>query len=240
MDFWRAIGVVLRRWYVALPALLLTLAGAYAVYTTVPPRYESTGVLSLTVPISGPSKLGDPRARIQETNPLLNFDSGLNMSASILVQILGSENVMTQLGASPYGQTTYEVNNGHPNPELLFSEPFVLIRGRSGDPESAKAIVSRVAQRAKVELTKRQKELKAPPTTYIVVTEILPPTNPIMLRTDRMRFTAAVLLLGMLAALASAFAAESIAAGLRRRRDEDGEPATRTAPASVDEPALQR
>ncbi|MGV9302139.1 hypothetical protein ACWDLG_02100 [Nonomuraea sp. NPDC003727] len=226
MDFWAAIGVVLRRWYVAVPALLVTLAGSYGIYTSIPPMYQSSAVLSLTVPITGPSTLGDRRDQIMEANPLLNYNYGLNMTAEVLVQILGAEDTMTKLGARPHGETTYEVNNGSPNPELLFSQPFVLIEGMSSDPRAAKEIVSRVTQRARAELDKRQVQLKAPPTTFIVLTEILPPTDAVALRNDRLRYTAAVLLLGLLASLAAAFATESATAALRRRSER-----AKTAPA---------
>lgn len=222
MDFWGAVGVVLRRWYIAIPALLLTLLGSFGVYKGVPPRYQSSAVLSLTVPPSGPSTLGDRRDQIMEANPLLNFSNGLNMTAEVLVQILGSEDTMTKIGARPHGETTYQVNNGSPNPELLFSQPFVLVEGTSSDPRMAQEIVSRVARRARIELNERQVRLDAPPATFIVLTEILEPTEPVMLRNDTMRYTAAVLLLGTLASLASAFAAESVAAGLRRRAEERG------------------
>ncbi|MBE1565016.1 hypothetical protein [Nonomuraea africana] len=228
---------MLRRWYVAIPALLLTLAGSYGVYKSIPPQYQSSAVLSLTVPISGPSTLGDPRDRVMEANPLLNFNYGLNMTAEVLVQILGAEDTMIKLGARPHGETTYEVNNGSPNPELLFSQPFVLIEGKSSDPRAAKEIVQRVTQRARVELDKRQAQLKAPPTTYIIMTEILEPTDAVALRNDAMRYTAAVLLLGALASVAAAFVAESVAAALRRRRRDRSDAA---ASAPVNEPVLQR
>ncbi|MEV0583069.1 hypothetical protein [Nonomuraea sp. NPDC050310] len=236
MDFWGAVGVVVRRWYVALPALLLTLGGAFGVYQGIPPQYRSTAVLSLTVPTSGPSTLGDPRDRIMEVNPLLNFGTGLNMTAEVLVQVLGSENMMAKLGAPAHSDTTYAVNNGHPNPELLFSEPFVLIEGTSTDPATATAVVKRVAQQAKIELDRRQVQLKAPPTTFIVLTEILEPTEAVALRNDKLRFAAAVLLLGLLAALAGSFITESGLARLHRRKVERAADAAET---PVREPVLR-
>jgi len=51
---------------------------------------------------------------------------------SILVQILNTTEVAGQMGIRPDGKTTYKVNNGHPNPELLISAPFVVIEDASG------------------------------------------------------------------------------------------------------------
>lgn len=240
MDFWRAIGVVLRRWYVAIPALLAAFGGSYLVYVSIPPQYISQSVLTLTVPTTGPVKPGDPNARVQQANPMLNFDGGLNMAASIIVQVLGTSEVRTALGAPRGGETTYEVNNGSSNPELLFSSPFVFIQGRSVHPEEARKIVVKVAERAKIELDKRQRQLKAPPVTFIVMAEMVAPTAPISERSERTRTTAAVLVLGGIAALSSAFMAESLAAASRRRAASRSRPPTEADWLPAERSVLQR
>ncbi|MEW9553874.1 hypothetical protein [Nonomuraea sp. NPDC050783] len=220
MDFWKAITVLLRRWYVALPAMCLTFLAAYGVYATIPTRYSSTALMVLTMPTSGsyrPANPGDPNPLV---NPLLNFDGGLNMTASIMVQILNGPEVAGRLGVRPDGATTYKVNNGHPNPELLISAPFVLIEGTSLSPQDARTIVARVAERAKVELKRRQQVLNAPPETFINLTEMVPPTEPQAERGGKTRPAAAVFALGVMAALGSAFAADSIMTGLRRGAEE--------------------
>ncbi|MER6576418.1 hypothetical protein [Nonomuraea sp. NPDC001023] len=220
MDFWKAITVLLRRWYVALPALLLTLTLAYGVYATIPTQYSSTSLLVLTVPTSGSYRPARPTEPNPLVNPMLNFDGGLNMTASVLVQILNGPEVAGQLGVRPDSTTSYKVNNGHPNPELLISAPFVVIEGTSRSPQDAKALVERVAERAKVELKRRQQVLNAPPETYINLTEMVAPTEPQGQRGGKTRTAAAVFALGVMAALGSSFAAESIMDGLRRRREE--------------------
>ncbi|MEV1248609.1 hypothetical protein ACIBO2_47595 [Nonomuraea sp. NPDC050022] len=241
MDFWSAIIVLLRRWYIAAPAFLLTLAAAYGVYTQIPVQYSSTTVMVLTVPPSGSYRPPNPKNPNPIINPLLNFDGGLNMSASILVQILNTTEVAGQMGIRPDGKTTYKVNNGHPNPELLISAPFVVIEGKSLAPQDARAIVVRVAERAKVELKRRQEVLKAPPETYINLNEMVSPTDPQPERGGKIRSAAAVFALGVAAALGASFCAESVMTGLRRRRDErDGPRPAPEADVRTEEAVLQR
>ncbi|MFG1860317.1 hypothetical protein [Microbispora bryophytorum] len=240
MDFWATTNVVLRRWYVAVTAFLLTLAGAYGVYLAIPVKYVSTGVMVLTMPTTGPFQVTDSKRPQMLINPLLNFDGGLNMSASILVQILNTPETAAELGVVKDGPVTYTVNNGHPNPELLFSTPMVMVEGKSTVPAQAQGIVRSVVKRVRAELLRRQRQLGAPPSTYITITEMVPATTPLPQRNGKLRFVAAVLVLGALAGLASSFATESVAAGLRRRRagkrstaGHDHPPSRETAPRST-------
>jgi hypothetical protein len=241
LDFWRAITVLLRRWYIAAPAFLLTLIAAYGVYTQIPVQYSSTTLMVLTVPPSGSYRPPNPKNPNPLINPLLNFDGGLNMSASILVQILNTKEVADQMGVRADGKTTYKVNNGHPNPELLISAPFVVIEGRSLAPQDARAIVVRVAERAKIELKRRQAVLQAPPETYINLNEMVAPTEPQPERGGKIRSAAAVFALGVAAALGASFCAESVMTGLRRRRaEESGPEQAPEADVRTEEAVLQR
>ncbi|WP_055479105.1 hypothetical protein [Sphaerimonospora mesophila] len=217
MDFWAAVAVLLRRWYVTFPAFLLTVAGAYFVYIGIPPQYESSAALVLTVPTTGSTQSTRPGKPETLFNPLLNFDGGLNMTASILVRVLATARTAEELGVRPGGDTGYTVNNGHPNPELLVNTPFLMIEGVSTDPADAQEIVRKVAERAKVELAMRQRLLNAPPATYITISEVVPPTPAVIQNRGKLRPVAAASLLGLCAGLMAGFAAESVSAGLRRR-----------------------
>ncbi|WP_433499349.1 hypothetical protein ACQP1K_03060 [Sphaerimonospora sp. CA-214678] len=218
MDFWAAVAVLLRRWYVTFPAFLLTIAGAYLVYIGIPPQYESSAVLMLTVPTTGSTQSTRPGKPEMLINPLLNFDGGLNMTASLLVRVLATARTAEELGVRPDGDTGYLVNNGHPNPELLVNTPFLMIEGVSTDPASAQEIVRKVVGRAKVELVTRQRLLNAPPATYITISEVISPTPAVIQNRGRLRPAATASLLGLCAGLMAGFAAESVSAGLRRRR----------------------
>ncbi|MGN9845715.1 hypothetical protein ACTMTI_47095 [Nonomuraea sp. H19] len=219
---------MIRRWYVTIPAFLLALGASFAVYTTIPTIYQSNAVLVLTVPVSGGSVPVDPEYPNPRTNPLLNYNGALNVAASILLQALSAPETAARLGAPPGGKTTYAVHNGSPNPELLANGPFVIIDVKSPSAETAHALVTKLVQEAKTELAARQRTLQAPPSTYIALTEMVPPTSPQEQRGGKSRSAAAVLVLGLFASLTAGFAAESVAAALRRRRPaEPAEPAVR-------------
>jgi hypothetical protein len=223
VDFWQTVRVVFHRWYVTLPAFVGALGVAAVVYGSVPTQYVSTSVLLLTTPRTGPTEQIDSKQPNEITNPLLNFDQGLSLSASMLIQTLSAPEAVASLGISPGGDTSYKINNGSTNPELLESGPFVFIEGTSTSPEDAQDIVRRVSALAPKDLAMRQKELDAPTSTYITVTEVVPPTTPEPLKVKKLRAAGAAGVLAVLASLAATFAFESIASHrpLRRSSSRD-------------------
>ncbi|MCG5220669.1 hypothetical protein [Streptosporangium sp. KLBMP 9127] len=218
MDFWGTVLVLFRRWYVAVPAFLLALGGVAAIYTSVPLTYVSRSVLVLTIPPSGGTLPLDKEAPNWPVNPLLNFNDGLSMSASIVIQALGTAETAAELGAPAGSETTYKVTNGSTNPELLMSGPFVFIEGEARTAEQARDIVTRVAAQAQKELTRRQRMVGAPVKTYIAITRLMPPTTPEAKRGSKLRAAAAAVGIGFIMSLGSAFAFESVVNGRRARR----------------------
>jgi hypothetical protein len=233
MDFWRTVLVLFRRWYVTVPAFLLAIGVALLVYSSVPVRYVSTAALVLTTPPTGGTLAPDPEQPFGLTNPFLNFDHGLSMSASILIQALGTPEMAAQLGTAPGSPTSYRVTNGSTNPELITSGPFVFIAGESATAAAAQDIVRRVIDLAKIELANRQKELSAPPSTFITISEVVPPTTAEAQGGSRMRAAAAALAFGFIASLTAGYAAESFASARERRR-----PKRPAAGAKARDPAL--
>jgi hypothetical protein len=235
MDFWGTILVLLRRWYIALPAFVLAFAAAAAMYVSRPIHYAYSSVLVLTAPTSGATQNADPTHPVDLTNPLLNFDQGLNNTAAILVRALSSSEVYDQLGGRPGGDPSFQISNGSStNPELLIIKgPILTITAESASPGKAQELVVRVVQRARQELADRQKGLKTPPSTYIVLSEIVSPTTPQTRSGTRLRPAAAALAIGFVASLAAAFGAESIMTRPGRRRSAQPAADGRTAAGMV-------
>jgi hypothetical protein len=223
MDFWQTIQVVFRRWYVALPAFVLSIALAAAVYGSVKKVYISGAVLVLTEPLTGPSQPADTTKPRDVMNPLLNFDRGLSTSATILIQALSTPETAADLGTPPGGDTWFEVSNGSTNPELLITGPFIFITGNSTSRDGAKDIVKKVEQRAQVELASRQKQVKAPASTYITAVEVVAPTTGEAAGGSRIRSAAAAGALALLGSLAATFGFESFMQHRVRRRKDRGE-----------------
>ena len=219
MDFWRTLVVLVRRWYVTVPALVATLGLAGVAYSVVPVTYQSNAVLVLTTPLSGGTEATQPdRHPNPITNPLMNFDQSLALTASIVIQQLNSPDSAARLGIEPGGTTTYAVNNGSTNPELLQSGPFIFVQGEASSAAAAQDIAQRVATMADVVLADRQNQLNAPASTQIGMQVVVSPTAAQPLQRSRKRAAAAVLALAGVACLASAYAVESFATHRRQRR----------------------
>lgn len=210
MDFWGTVLVLFRRWYVSVPAFVLSVAAAFGVYATIPTVYVSSAVLVLTTPTTGGTVPANPMIRTALINPMLNFEHGLSVSASMLIAVLGSPDVVRELGAGEGGDTEYQVTNGSSNLESLATSPLLFVEANSTSPERATQMVHRVIARAKAELRDRQRAVKAPTGTHISVYEAVPPTAPQPQHGRRLRATAAALGLGLFASLAATFAAENL------------------------------
>lgn len=218
MDFWKTILVLFRRWYVALPAFVLAVAAVGAVYISRPIYYTSYSVLVLTSPLSGSTERADPKHPADLTNPLLNFDQGLSNTASILVEALSTPEMSNRLGVRPGGDPSFQVTNGSNNPELLINGPFVVLTAQSTSPGKVQDLVGRVAQHARQELVNRQQDVKAPPSTYIVLSVVVPPTTPQAQRGTKLRPAASALAVGFIASVSAAFGTESVMTRPGRRR----------------------
>ncbi|GAA0361328.1 hypothetical protein GCM10009530_08520 [Microbispora corallina] len=220
MDFWATVLVLFRRWYVTFPVFALVLAGAAGVYVKFPKTYVSSSALALTVPRDGGSVPADPKFPNPVVNPIVNIDSGLGLSASILIQGLNTAEIAEKAGVRPGGRTTFKVSNGTTNPELMITVPFVVISSEAPTPQEAYDVVVRLNRLAQEKLVEQQRALGAPPATYLKALEVVPPTTPEEKTGSRLRAAFVALAMGLFLAMAAAFAVESMAQARRARREE--------------------
>lgn len=231
MDFWKTLLVLLKRWYVALPVFVVTVGAAGAVYLSTPMHYQSTGILVLTSPSSGPTSIEDKETG--QTNPLLAFDSSLAISASIVIQSINTPEVVKELGADK-PEHTFELSGGNEG------GPFISVVTESASEPGSRELAVTVLDRVRAELTKRQQDLGAAPSTFIGVNEIVPPTEPEALTGGKVRAAGVAMVLGFAACLGAVFGLESYQNRKRRRdepEDDDDEP--QPAPAQAAPPARE-
>ncbi|ROO82739.1 hypothetical protein EDD29_0222 [Actinocorallia herbida] len=207
MDFWGTVLVLFRRWYITGTAFALAIAGMALAYVSIPTEYVSGATLIITKPTSP-----------AEGNPLLDFDKGLNLTASILVAALQTPESLAELGVSPDEDPTFTINNGSPNPELLVQTPFLFITGTSTRPAEATAMVRRVADKVVRELVRQQQLVKAPRASYLTISVIAPPSAPLPEKAGKSRAAVITLAVGGIAGVFAGFAAESLAVARRTRR----------------------
>ena len=213
MDFWGTVRVLRRRWYIALPAVLLTGILALYVYITVPTRYESSGVLVLTSPAAGGKYSGNTKPEdVVKVNPLLQFDGSLTTTAQILTQILGDPKTAEEL-AGKKSTATYTANTGPVGGPLLF------ISTEADSAESAEGLVGKVLEKTVNELAAQQKALNAPEQTFITAQILVKPTTASAKIGGKVRYVGAATVVLLLLTIASTFAADSIMLKAKRRKD---------------------
>jgi hypothetical protein len=220
MDFWLTVLVLFRRWYITIPAFVLSIVLAGAAYSAVPVEYQSNAVLVLTTPLKGGTETRNSPYADSLTNPMLNFDPSLALSGAIVIQQMSTSETAHRLGITFGDDTTYEVTNGSSNPELLETGPFIFIGGTGPSARAARDVATKVAAMAAVVLDERQNELHAPPSTHINVQVVVPPTAGQPLSTSPLRAAAAAGALAAMAGLAAAYGFESAMTHRRRRRSE--------------------
>lgn len=237
MDFWKTMGVLLRRWYVAVPVFVLSVLLAGGVFVAVPTQYESTGTIVLTPPTDGGIVATNPKDATGPGNPLLGFQGSLTITTQLLIQSLSSPTVQQQIAAGG-GVDTYQAGDGGTG------GPFVVIIADAPTKAQAQRTVDLALKYATNELNTRQKDLDAPPSTFISTQVVVDPTPAQTKLGGKVRAGGVALALGVVISLGAAFAIESVMVNRRRRRvtpdrdddladaplvDADDEPNERTA-----------
>jgi capsular polysaccharide biosynthesis protein len=164
------VRVLLVRWRIAVPGLILSLAIAAVAFGLVPAQYTSGGTAVLVQP-------RQPGAT-STTNPLLAFDSSLNTTAMIVVQALNAPQAATELGLTPGADSFTVKNAGSVAVSDGVEQPFISITAQSLEPERSQDIVDRVMAKAQQELTDRQNALRVPERNSIIMESVVDATPP--------------------------------------------------------------
>ncbi|GLW08797.1 hypothetical protein Misp01_39270 [Microtetraspora sp. NBRC 13810] len=179
MDFWKTVLGLVRHRRVGPLVFVLALAAAAAAYFVVPTRYTAGTSSVLTTPATGGTLSQDPDQPPGLTNPLLQFSDGLRTTAGILILSMNTPEVAAKLGVVDGGPTTLTIDDGRSNPNLLGLEgPFVYIEAGGTSPAVVRDTVAGAQALVKQELADRQRQLKAPPSTYIAITQMVPVSTP--------------------------------------------------------------
>jgi hypothetical protein len=208
VDFLSAVKIMLRRWFVVVPALLATAGGAFAMIQAVAPAYEAKGAV-LMLP---PAKMAGAEASDEpvQINPFLDLGGSLYATADVAAQVIMSDAVAREL-AEDGAVAAYEVMVGQESPTLT-----VIATGASS--EEAIRTVDLVTERVQRELAERQHDAGAPAESLITADVISAPDEAKALLGSKIRAGAGVVALGSTATVSLGFLAESIAVARRRRR----------------------
>lgn len=210
MDIFSATAAVLRRWYVALPVLLVTVFFAVQQYQSVGPTYTSSAASVLLPPPPRPATplITDPEDLLTPLDPALaSLGSGTGLVRGLVEQNLENVVVVERLRAQ--GATAlYEVEDDDDAPLLEY-----LVTG--DDPDVTARTLELLMAEASAVLTQVQQDLGATTPAVYRLQAAAPVPAPLEVAPERNRGLIATLVGG--GALAY-FLALLVDAGLSARR----------------------
>src|SRR5882757_9641396 len=228
MTFASTFRVLLARWYITIPGLLLSLALAGLTFLAVPPQYSSNAVAVLVQP-----KL---HGKDPTTNPFLTFDSSLSTTALIIVQALDTPETAASIGLSPGGDSYTVKDVGTIDVGDQVVQPFIYIKSQASTEQAAVDIVNNVLDLASQDLLDRQKDNKVLPQNLIKLNDVVGTSPPKPVLGIALAAAGGALLLVLLATTLLAFRADKAAA--RRRAQAASDAITAAAPDALTPDAL--
>jgi hypothetical protein len=213
MTFGSTFRVLLARWYITIPGLLLSLALAGLTFLAVPPQYSSNAVAVLVQP-----KL---HGKDPTTNPFLTFDSSLSTTALIIVQALDTPETAASIGLSPGGDSYTVKDVGTIDVGDQVVQPFIYIKSQASTEQAAVDIVNNVLDLASQDLLDRQKDNKVLPQNLIKLNDVVGTSPPKPVLGIALAAAGGALLLVLLATTLLAFRADKAAAKRRAQAASD-------------------
>ena len=209
MNFGEIFRAMRRRWYIAIPALLLTIVATAGVYKVWPTKYKSEVQLSLLPSREVAQSQGD------DGNPYLAFTPGLDSVVDILGRNLSSSQSAAQLQALG---VTYPYTAGiAANAQGPFLAIDITGKSRAKISQFMPIIVAFTQQR----LAQMQQASAAPKNTEIVAIQIAPPSTPAPVLKTKIELVAAVAIAGLVCTFLLCFIADNILNQRRLRKYGD-------------------
>ena len=202
--------VMLRRWYVSIPALIVAVALPAAAWTMISSKYQTTSTISLLNSSAASS------ANQRTGNPFLAFDSSLTPMADFLARRLGSDQSAADLAARGVLDPASAVLA--PNA----SGPFLTMTVTGKDQAKVLTELQTFDDYAIQQLAVIQTSTTAslPASTLIRAVVVVPPQKPTTSMKSKFEDVAGAGVFGLAILFLSVFGSEALA--LRRARDRDG------------------
>ncbi|OLE27216.1 MAG: hypothetical protein AUG49_05955 [Catenulispora sp. 13_1_20CM_3_70_7] len=169
MDLGTMFRVMIKRWYVGVPALLMAIALPALAWVAIAPKYQSTSTISL---LNSPAASG---AAGRSGNPFSAFDNSLIPAADFLARRLSSDQSMEDLAKK--GVTDLAAAALSPNA----SGPFLTLTITGKDPVNVLAEMQTFDQYAMDQLAAIQTSTAnpLPPNTLLRAVVVVPPQKPV-------------------------------------------------------------
>ncbi|MGZ8761763.1 MAG: hypothetical protein ACXW2Y_00390 [Acidimicrobiia bacterium] len=215
MDFIDACKVVLRRWYVAVPLLLLTFAGTFLAFATASADYSAKGSLILIQPASRVVKEGEP-ADVCATNPWCPEGDVLSL-ANVTTLTMDDPEVYDQL-LDPHPGASYEVVLNAENRSAIME-----LTATARTPKDALDTLRDLSAQVEKELNERQVAGRGAVDTPVDPRDLVTTSQVTMANRARpqsggkLRAAAGAFGLGIAVTLGATFLAESMAVSRRTK-----------------------
>ncbi|MFD4958811.1 hypothetical protein [Microbacterium sp. NPDC058389] len=213
-DAWR---MMLRRWYIVVPGLLLAVACGVAAWMAVEPEYERQGV---QIVLPGMGSLPE-----DATNPYL-YLSGLALPADIVVQAVMGENVLSEVLADFPGAEVEVSRSGT-------SAPIITIKVTAGSDADAEALLAIMMDRTVSTLESMQQEESIAGDSRMSITTLAVDTQSRQIERTRLLIAGGAALLVAAIALFVTALVDGLA---KRRRRRAGAPVTADERGAPDDP----
>jgi hypothetical protein len=221
LDLLAVIGILLRRFYVTVPLLLVTAALAVYAIEAEGPRYRASQEVLLLLP-NTPSRAGS------RTNPYLGIGP-LSATSEVLARVLNEGPVRADL-VRDGALHSYSVRNtaGGADP------PILVVSAEGAVGADAVRTVHQVTAALQQELERRQLAAGSPARSLITAEVLIPEDTPEQVLGSEARVVGAIALLGAGATVLAGLLVETLA--IRRRAKSAGPPPPPLAVAEPERP----
>jgi len=202
------IQVLRARWFTTIAGFMFSLAVAGVAFSLVPPVYMSSGAALLVQ-----SRQPGLNPTNSSSNPLLNFDTSLSTTSSMLIKTMSTADVLAEVEDS--GEGSFTVKNVDVTATSPNEQPFIYVTSRSPTRELSVAMVNRVLDMAREELVDQQRALRVLPTRFIKLQPVVNPTKPKLVLGPPALVGGVALILGIVVTISVALLRERSA--VRRR-----------------------
>lgn len=228
MDLFDVARSCLRRWYVVVPLLLITLWYAYGSYKDVKPVYYSQAVISLAPPSSRVDQ-SLPGAQVPR-NGLLDV-GGATLIANIAAYTLHNPATVERVVAEG-GQPNY-ITRMFPVAPTQQQMPLIMIEATEDTPADATKTVELVIAEADPALKDLQRQARVPDDQMVQSFVVAPPSVPAAAMPSRTRSAISIVVAGTGLSILLAVLVDVVAARRKRRtknKSDTAPPETTAAP----------
>ncbi|WP_405450610.1 O-antigen ligase family protein [Streptomyces erythrochromogenes] len=211
MSIRELVAVLRRRWYVIVPAILLSLLAALHLYRSVPVAYQSQSSVAL-LDSSAASKLPPSFG-----NPISNAGGALVVTADVLIRTLSgadSARELHSLGVSDPYTVGFAANT---------SGPLLTLTVTGTDREKVLEETNILTGFAGEQLNALQAAAKVQPAYMVQTAPVVLPQTPVPQLKSRYQQVLGVLIVGVGTGFVLSFVADALAAARRRRRERSAE-----------------